>query len=54
MDIASGLYSKLLGIPEISNLTKNLGRNILEIRYPTQEFSVSSGILRQLLTVDTS
>ncbi len=56
LDIASGLHSRLAGIPELADAAGRLGRRLYDVRHPTQDFAVGSGVRRRgrrLLTVGT-
>ncbi len=56
LDVASGLHQKLVDIPEVKKLAAELGRNIVDVRYPNRTFHVGSGKKRsgkRLLTVGT-
>jgi len=46
MDLASGLHNKLTDIPELKALADSLGRNLFDVRFPTQTFPVASGLKR--------
>jgi uncharacterized NAD-dependent epimerase/dehydratase family protein len=56
MDIASGLHTRITGIPELAAAAKANGRALHDVRQPTQDFDVANGIKRRgkrLLTVGT-
>ena len=56
MDIASGLHNRLNDIPTVVAKAKQLDRQLLDVRHPTEEFSVADGKPRsgkRLLTVGT-
>jgi uncharacterized NAD-dependent epimerase/dehydratase family protein len=56
LDLASGLHHRLVDIPEIKSLAERTGRQLVDVRHPTQEFDVASGVKRpgmRLLTVGT-
>jgi uncharacterized NAD-dependent epimerase/dehydratase family protein len=56
MDLASGLHRRLVDVPRLKALADRLGRQIADVRHPTQEFDVGSGKKRsgkRLLTVGT-
>ena len=56
MDIASGLHRRLTDVPQLKALADRLGRQLSDVRHPTQEFDVGSGKKRsgkRLLTVGT-
>jgi uncharacterized NAD-dependent epimerase/dehydratase family protein len=56
MDLASGLHHRLSEIPVLSDTAARCGRQIADVRHPTQEFHVGNGLKRsgkRLLTVGT-
>ena len=56
MDLASGLHHRLTDIPVLRDTAVRRGRQIADVRHPTQEFPVGNGIWRpgkRLLTVGT-
>ena len=56
MDLASGLHRRLTDVPQLKDLADRLGRQLSDVRHPTQEFDVGSGKKRsgkRLLTVGT-
>jgi uncharacterized NAD-dependent epimerase/dehydratase family protein len=56
MDLASGLHHRLTDIPKLRENAARLGRQIADVRHPTQEFAVGTGAKRpgkRLLTVGT-
>ncbi|MFT5451457.1 MAG: putative NAD-dependent epimerase/dehydratase family protein [Enterobacterales bacterium] len=56
LDIASGLHSKLVDVPDLAATAARLERQLFDVRHSTQTFSVGSGAPRQgkrLLTVGT-
>jgi D-glutamate N-acetyltransferase len=56
MDIASGLHRRLTDVPQLKELADRLGRQLSDVRHPTQDFEVGSGKKRsgkRLLTVGT-
>jgi uncharacterized NAD-dependent epimerase/dehydratase family protein len=56
MDIASGLHVKITDIPALTAAAAAHGRQLFNVRHPTEEFSVASGIKRpgkRLLAVGT-
>lgn len=56
LDIASGLHTRLAGIPEIAEAARRNERQVLDIRHPTQEFECGTGDPRpgkRLLAVGT-
>lgn len=55
-DIASGLHNKLADIDTLSSLAKEHGRQLFDVRHPTEDFDVAKGSKRpgkRLLTVGT-
>ena len=56
MDLASGLHHRLSDIAILHDTASRCGRQIADVRHPTREFAVASGIKRpgkRLLTVGT-
>ena len=56
MDLAAGLHNRLADVPELSALAAKLGRNLYDVRHPTQTFPVANGRKRtgkRLLPVGT-
>ncbi len=56
LDVASGLHTRLAGVPEIAAAAQRNGRQVYDIRHPTQIFQIGSGIRRpgkRLLAVGT-
>lgn len=56
MDIASGLHMRLADIEAVRSAASRLGRQLFDVRHPSQEFSVGAGTKRpgkRLLTVGT-
>jgi uncharacterized NAD-dependent epimerase/dehydratase family protein len=56
MDLASGLHRRLGDVPALRDAAARLGRRLLDVRHPTQDFAVASGRRRagkRLLTVGT-
>jgi uncharacterized NAD-dependent epimerase/dehydratase family protein len=56
MDLASGLHRRMTDVPQLKSLADKLGRQLADVRHPTQEFDVGSGKKRsgkRLLTVGT-
>jgi len=56
MDLASGLHHRLTDIPVLRDTAVRRGRQIADVRHPSQEFPVGNGIRRpgkRLLTVGT-
>ena len=55
-DIASGLHNRLDSVPAIADAAKTYGRDLVDVRHPTQSFNVASGKKRsgmRLLPVGT-
>ncbi len=46
LDIASGLHDKLADIPNLEETATKLGRQLFDVRHPTQAFEVGSGAPR--------
>ncbi|HJP22983.1 MAG TPA: N-acetyltransferase DgcN [Alphaproteobacteria bacterium] len=56
LDVASGLHMKLADVPELAEAAARGGRQLFDVRHPTQEFAVGTGRPRsgrRLLTVGT-
>ncbi|MCS6879221.1 MAG: DUF1611 domain-containing protein [Geminicoccaceae bacterium] len=56
MDVASGLHQRLVDIPIVAETARRLGRQLFDVRHPTQRFKTATGIKRsgkRLLTVGT-
>ena len=56
MDIASGLHTRITEVPALRDTAAELGRTLFDVRHPTQDFAVASGVKRtgkRLLTVGT-
>ena len=56
MDIASGLHTRVTQVPALKEAAAKHGRTLFDVRHPTQDFSVASGVKRsgkRLLTVGT-
>ena len=56
LDVASGLHTRVGAIPEIREAAESAGRTVLDVRHPTQDFPVGTGLPRsghRLLTVGT-
>jgi uncharacterized NAD-dependent epimerase/dehydratase family protein len=56
MDLAAGLHKRLNDVPQLAAAAIKHGRQIFDVRHPTQEFSIASGIKRpgkRALTVGT-
>jgi len=56
MDLASGLHNKLTDIPAVVAKAKEKGRQLHDVRHPTQEFPIAEGKARsgkRLLAVGT-
>ncbi len=56
LDIASGLHNKVADVPELAESAARRGRNLSDVRHPSQSFEVGSGTKRpgkRLLPVGT-
>ncbi|MGO1298111.1 MAG: N-acetyltransferase DgcN [Vibrio sp.] len=56
MDIAAGLHNRLNDIPELVECAKRCGRELFDVRFPTQVYPVANGKKRsgkRVLTVGT-
>ena len=56
MDIAAGLHNRLTDVPELKADAERLGRQLFDVRHPTQSFEVAKGVKRngkRLLPVGT-
>ena len=56
MDIASGLHSRLRDVDRLRETAERHGRQLLDVRHPTRQFSVAKGTKRpgkRVLTVGT-
>lgn len=56
MDIASGLHNKLVDVPALVTAAEKHSCSLYDVRYPTQEYPVATGVKRsgkRLLTVGT-
>jgi uncharacterized NAD-dependent epimerase/dehydratase family protein len=56
MDLASGLHRRLSDVPILRETAVRLGRQLADVRHPTRDFDVASGLKRpgkRLLTVGT-
>ena len=56
MDLASGLHKRLAGVPALKEAAEKHGRQLFDVRHPTQDFAVASGEKRsgkRLLAVGT-
>ena len=56
MDIASGLHNKLGDVPDIAAAAEQHSRALYDVRHPTREFAVGSGVRRtgkRMLAVGT-
>lgn len=56
MDLASGLHQRLSDHPRLVETAKRLGRQLFDVRHPTQDFEVATGAKRsgkRLLAVGT-
>jgi len=56
MDLAAGLHNKLVDVPVLAADAERLGRNLFDVRHPTEQFPVAAGVKRsgkRLLPVGT-
>ncbi len=56
MDVAAGLHNRLADVPALKADAERLGRQLFDVRHPTQTFDVAAGIKRKgkrLLPVGT-
>lgn len=56
MDIASGLHTRITTIPALKEAAEKNGRKLFDVRHPTRDYPVASGVPRtgkRLLTVGT-
>lgn len=56
LDLASGLHQRLSDYPQLQETAARLGRQLFDVRHPTQSFAVASGEKRsgkRVLTVGT-
>ena len=56
MDLAAGLHNRLADVPRLAAAAERNGRNLFDVRHPSQEFPVANGKKRsgkRLLTVGT-
>jgi len=56
LDLASGLHQRLVDYPELKETAARLGRQLFDVRHPTQQFAVAAGVKRKgkrLLAVGT-
>jgi uncharacterized NAD-dependent epimerase/dehydratase family protein len=56
MDLASGLHKRLKDFPKLVEAAKKNGRQLFDVRHPTQDFAVATGVKRpgkRLLAVGT-
>ena len=56
MDLAAGLHNRLADVPRLAEAAKRLGRELHDVRHPTQSYPVGSGAKRagkRLLPVGT-
>lgn len=56
LDLASGLHQRLVDYPQLKETAARLGRQLFDVRHPTQSFEVATGVKRsgkRLLTVGT-
>jgi uncharacterized NAD-dependent epimerase/dehydratase family protein len=47
MDLASGLHKRLSDAPALAETARKLGRNLFDVRHPTQDFAVGTGKKRR-------
>jgi uncharacterized NAD-dependent epimerase/dehydratase family protein len=47
MDLASGLHKRLSDVPALAEAARKLGRNLFDVRHPTQDFAVGTGKKRR-------
>lgn len=56
LDLASGLHQRLVDYPQLREAASRLGRQLFDVRHPTQQFAVAAGVKRsgkRLLAVGT-
>jgi uncharacterized NAD-dependent epimerase/dehydratase family protein len=56
LDVASGLHARLTDIPAVADAARRNGRNLFDVRHPSQQFETGKGTRRsglRLLTVGT-
>lgn len=56
LDLASGLHNRLADIPEVAAAAQRLGRRLIDVRHPSQDFPIANGSKRpgkRLLAVGT-
>ncbi len=56
LDIASGLHNKLSDVPQLKADAERLGRELFDVRHPSEAFPVATGVKRsgkRLLAVGT-
>ncbi len=56
LDLAAGLHNRLIDVPELREAAEHFGRNIFDVRHPSETFPVGSGEKREgkrLLPVGT-
>jgi uncharacterized NAD-dependent epimerase/dehydratase family protein len=56
LDLASGLHQRLVDDPQLRETAARLGRQLADVRHPTQDFTVATGVKRpgkRLLAVGT-
>jgi uncharacterized NAD-dependent epimerase/dehydratase family protein len=56
LDLASGLHQRLADYPKLQETAARLGRQLFDVRHPTQHFAVAAGVKRsgkRLLAVGT-
>src|SRR3546814_12682762 len=46
MDLASGLHKRLKDFPRLVEAAARNGRQLFDVRHPTQDFAVASGVKR--------
>src|SRR5690606_30361189 len=46
MDVASGLHNRLTDVPAIRAAAEKHGRRLFDVRHPTREFGVGTGLKR--------
>ena len=56
MDLAAGLHNRLADVPRLATAAERLGRDLFDVRHPTEQFELGNGKKRtglRLLTVGT-
>lgn len=56
LDLAAGLHNRLADVPELRDAASRLGRNIFDVRHPSADYPVGTGVKREgkrLLPVGT-